>query len=371
MARVLLAGGGTAGHVEPALNLADVIRERDPGASITFVGTERGLESRLVPERGYELELIPAIPMPRRLNRDVVALPPRLRQGMKNVRGVIHRRRIDVVVGFGGYVSMPAYFAARGRCPLVIHEANAKAGLANRVGAMFTSYVAQAVDGSLPNAVTLGIPLRQAIVSLDRAAKRDEARAEFGLDPDRPCLFVFGGSQGARRINEAVIAAAPGIIGAGMQILHAIGPSNADQVGNDVTTRLGPRYRALSYVGRMDLAYSAADLAMCRAGAMTCAELAAVGLPAIYVPLPIGNGEQRLNALPTVAAGGGEIMADSEMSAAHVEQAVIRLLLDPHALKRMSDAAASQGVRDAGERLADMVDAAIAAAQTKKQGRSA
>ena len=354
---VLLAGGGTAGHIEPAMNTADVLRERDSAGSIVALGTSRGLEGKLVPARGYRLELIPAVPLPRRPNSDLIALPGRLKASVRAVRDVMERHGTDVVVGFGGYVAMPAYLAARGRVPIVIHEANAKAGLANRVGARFTPYVAQAVDGSLPEAETVGIPLRQVIVELDRAQQRSEARQFFGLSHERPCLLVFGGSQGARRINDAVDGAVEQLVGAGIQVLHVVGDQNLDQ-GADLTTRFPASYRRLGYVDRMDLAYAAADLALCRSGAMTCAELSAVGLPAVYVPLPIGNGEQRLNAAGIVSAGGGAFLPDDQLSPDSVADSVLPLLSDPQRLGRMAQAAAGQGVRDAGVRLADLIEQA-------------
>ena len=356
--RVLLAGGGTAGHIEPALNTADVLRDRYPDSDIHALGTTRGLEQRLVPDRGYELSLIPAVPMPRRPNKDLLALPGRLRRSVRAVRDVMQNQGTQVVIGFGGYVAMPAYLAARGRVPIVIHEANAKAGLANRVGARLTPYVAQAVAGALPGAQTIGLPLRKAIMELDRAASRTEARAYFGLDSQRPCLLVFGGSQGARRINDAVVSAVEQISAAGMQILHVVGTQNLDQ-GASLAARFSDSYHRLDYVDRMDLAYAAADLAMCRSGAMTCAELSAVGLPAVYVPLPIGNGEQRLNAAPIVRAGGGLFLPDDQLSRDSVANSVLPLLADPAALGTMSQAASSEGVRDAGSKLVDLVQRAV------------
>ncbi len=360
--RVLLAGGGTAGHVEPALNTADVLCGRDSATDIIALGTARGLEVRLVPERGYDLELVSAVPLPRRPNRDLVALPTRLRQAVREVRSVMARQRTEVVVGFGGYVAMPAYLAARGRVPIVVHEANAKAGIANRVGAHFTTHVAQATAGSIKGATTLGIPLRTAIADLDRQAQRAHAREYFGLDPALPSLLVFGGSLGARHINDAVGQAAGELLAAGTQILHVVGGNNADQaqrMTTDLVGDLGRNYHCVDYVSRMDLAYSAADLALCRAGAMTCAELAAVGLPAIYVPLPHGNGEQRLNAAGIVAAGGGEFLADEDLSAASITRSVLPKLTDGALLERMSRGARSQGHRGAGEQLADMIAEAV------------
>jgi UDP-N-acetylglucosamine--N-acetylmuramyl-(pentapeptide) pyrophosphoryl-undecaprenol N-acetylglucosamine transferase len=359
---VVLAGGGTAGHVEPALNLADCLRRHDPDVGITALGTERGLETKLVPERGYDLRLVTATAMPRRPTLDLALLPSRVRSSIAEVRQVLADSHADVVVGFGGYVALPAYLAARGSVPIAIHEANARPGLANRVGARFTSYVGCAVPGAITGARHIGMPLRPTIAHLDRAAARDEAREFFGLDADRPTLLVFGGSQGARRLNDAIVEAAPELTARGIQVLHAAGLRNDDQ---RPTTATGPApYVALPYLDRMDLAYAAADVALCRAGAMTCAELAAVGLPALYVPLPIGNGEQRLNALPAVDAGGGLLVDDASLDGDLVLDVLAPLLLDTEQRRAMETAAASHGQRDADERLRALVLDAVAGAST-------
>lgn len=353
---VVLAGGGTAGHIEPALNLADALRRRDPHLGITALGTEKGLEGQLVPARGYELRLIPAVPLPRRLSTDVVTLPGRVATALRQTRDILAEVGADVVVGFGGYVALPAYLAARRTgTPLVVHEANARPGMANRVGARLTRNVAEAVEGSLPHGTRIGIPLRQAIATLDRPALRATARAELGLDPDPRVLLVFGGSQGAQRINAAVSGALDGLLGLGLQVLHAVGPKNFDAVAERA-----PGYHPVPYLDRMDLAYAAADLVVSRSGAMTCAELAAVGLPALYVPFPIGNGEQRFNALPVVEAGGGLLVDDAELDGPRLLAEVTRLLADPARLGDMGRRAAEHGVRDADELLADMVLAAAA-----------
>ena len=198
----------------------------------------------------------------------------------------------------------------------------------------------------------LGIPLRTAISTLDRAAARAEARALFGLG-DGPVLLVTGGSQGAQRVNGAVTDAAADLAAAGVSVLHVAGPRNAD----DVRARVPglPGHVVLAYADRMDLAYAAADLALCRAGAMTCAELSAVGLPAVYVPLPIGNGEQALNARPLVDAGGGLLVADADLDAAYLRGTVLPLLRDAARLEQMSRAASGHGSRDADVALARMV----------------
>ena len=249
---------------------------------------------------------------------------------------------------------MPASRAARRRgTPIVVHEANARPGLANRLGARLTSYVATGAENvPLPHARPIGIPLRRSVSTLDRAAGRAAARVHFGLDPDAPLLLVFGGSQGARTLNEAAAGAADALAAAGIQVLHAAGTKNTVTVPG----RPGaPPYVVVPYLERMDLAYAAADLALCRAGAMTCAELTAVGLPAGYVPFPHGNGEQRLHAEPVAAAGGGVLVEDAKCDPAWVVRTLLPLLADPARLAAMSAAAAGLGHRDADEALARLV----------------
>jgi UDP-N-acetylglucosamine--N-acetylmuramyl-(pentapeptide) pyrophosphoryl-undecaprenol N-acetylglucosamine transferase len=357
---VVLAGGGTAGHIEPALALADALRRRDPAVAVTALGTARGLESRLVPARGYDLALVPPVPVPRRPSPALLAVPARVRGAVRAVVEVLDQASANVVVGFGGYVAAPAYLAARRRgIPIVVHEANARPGLANRLGARLTSHVATSVPGTrLPHATLTGLPLRHAIATLDRPARRAEARAAFGLDPDRPTLLVSGGSQGARRLNTASAGAARALRLAGVQVLHATGSQHSVTVERDAGGDPAP-YVTVPYLERMDLAYAAADLMLCRAGAMTCAELTATGLPGAYVPLPIGNGEQRLNATPVVQAGGGLCVEDAACTPDWVRDELIPLLCDPQRLATMGAAAARFGRRDADERLADLVTRAV------------
>jgi UDP-N-acetylglucosamine--N-acetylmuramyl-(pentapeptide) pyrophosphoryl-undecaprenol N-acetylglucosamine transferase len=361
--QVVLAGGGSAGHIEPALATADALRRHDPSVQITALGTERGLETRLVPERGYDLALVPAAPLPRRLTGDLFRVPGRIRGAVSETGQILRTRRADVVVGFGGYVALPAYLAARRlHVPIVVHEANARPGLANRIGARLTPYVAVASAGiALPHAVHVGIPLRRAVSTLDRTAVRAKARAGFGLRPDLPTLLVFGGSQGARRINTALVAAAEALRASGVQVLHAVGAGNE---GTVVPVVGEVPYVVVSYLDRMELAYAAADLALCRAGAITCAELAAVGLPAVYVPLPHGNGEQRLNARPVVEAGGGILVDDADLTGEWVRDHVPSLVTDRRRLDAMGEAAATLGRPDADDRLVDMVRRAVAGSRS-------
>jgi UDP-N-acetylglucosamine--N-acetylmuramyl-(pentapeptide) pyrophosphoryl-undecaprenol N-acetylglucosamine transferase len=361
---VVLAGGGTGGHIEPMLALADALLRRagavPGGVRVTCLGTARGMETRLVPARGYDLRLIPPVPLPRKPTPDLLRVPGRVRRAVRETRALLDELSADVVVGFGGYVALPAYLAARRRrgragVPIVVHEQNALPGLANRIGARIAARVAVTVPGTpLHGGEHVGMPLRTAISSLDRPARRAEARAAFGLDPERPTLLVFGGSQGAASLNRAATGAADALTAAGVQVLHARGPKNTD-VAVPPRSAGQPPYVVVDYLERMDLAYAAADLALCRAGAVTVAELSAVGLPAAFVPLPIGNGEQRRNALPVVEAGGGMLVEDADLSPAWISEHLVPLLSDPSALAGYSAHAAATGVPDADERLADIV----------------
>ena len=358
--RVVLAGGGSAGHIEPALALADALRQADSSIQVTCLGTARGLETRLVPMRGYDLELIPAVPLPRSVTPQLLTVPGRLASAVHGVGVILDRVGADVLVGFGGYVATPAYLAAkRHKVPIVVHEANPLPGIANRLGAHLTTHVFTGhPDTKLRNAVYLGLPIRRQIAELDRFALGDKARAHFGLRLDLPVLLVFGGSQGAMSLNRALAGAVGAITNAGVQVLHVTGPKHL----NEIKPPPGPvPYVAVPYVDQMDLAYAAADFALCRAGAMTCAELTAVGLPAAYVPLPHGNGEQRLNALPIVQRGGGLLVDDAELTAEWIRSSLLPVLTNIDQVAGMSEAAAAMGRKDADRWLAKAVIDIVAA----------
>jgi UDP-N-acetylglucosamine--N-acetylmuramyl-(pentapeptide) pyrophosphoryl-undecaprenol N-acetylglucosamine transferase len=356
MTRYLLAGGGTAGHVNPLLAVADRLRRDDPDAEVLVLGTKEGLEARLVPQRGYELATIPKLPFPRRPNAAAVRFPGEYRRSSATVRELIRDRGIDAVVGFGGYAAAPAYSAARkAGVPLVLHEANARPGLANRLGARWSPWVGVAFEGTpLPHPTFVGMPLRVEIEQLDRAAARPEALAEFGLDADRPTLLVTGGSLGARRLNQTVSARARELTAAGWQVLHIQG-------GRGELTDPGvEHYRLLDYCDRMDLAFALTDVAVARAGAATVCEFAALGIPAVYVPFPVGNGEQRYNAAGVVRAGGGILVDDADFQPAWLDAQLLPLLADRARVADMAERAASTGVRDGSDRLVALIRSALA-----------
>ena len=359
MVSIVLAGGGTAGHTSPLIATAERLRDLAPDVAITCIGTARGLETRVIPAAGLTLELVPPVPLPRRLTPELLKVPGRLAGSVREARRIIRDAGADVVAGFGGYVSMPAYLAARSMgIPVVIHEQNAVPGLANKVAARFAAVVAVTFPGTpLPKARFLGMPLRRGIADLDRAAVRAGARAELGVRAEGPVLLVSGGSQGARSINEATAGARAALLAAGVDVLHVLGPKNFDPTRDVVETdpATGARYVPLAYVDRMERAYAAADLMVGRSGAGTVMETAVVGLPCIFVPLPHGNGEQARNADFIIEADAGRLVPNAELTADRLLAEATPLLADADARAAMS--AKLQGLvpADAGGALARLI----------------
>lgn len=355
MTTYLLAGGGTAGHVNPLLAVADALRARRPDDTVLVLGTREGLEARLVPERGYGLLIVDKVPFPRRPDRAAAQFPAKWRRAVAQVRAHIREHDVDVVAGFGGYAAAPAYVAARReKVPFVVHEANARPGLANILGARRAAATGVAFEGTpLRGARVVGMPLRREIVDLDRSAARAEAAALFGLDAARPVLLVFGGSLGARRLNQTLAGSWRDIVDAGWQVLHATGERN------EAPTSDSPDYRTVPYLDRMDLAFALADVIVARSGAATVSEVSALGIPAVYVPYAVGNGEQALNAAGAVRAGAARIIADAEFTPDRVRDEVRPLLTDGAALDRMRGAAASVGTRTGAENVVALLDEAL------------
>jgi UDP-N-acetylglucosamine--N-acetylmuramyl-(pentapeptide) pyrophosphoryl-undecaprenol N-acetylglucosamine transferase len=356
MTTYLLAGGGTAGHVNPLLAVADRLRQGDPSATILVLGTAEGLEARLVPARGYELLTIAKLPLPRRPGKALLRFPGALRQTVGRVRRIIADRSVDVVVGFGGYASAPAYLAARAEhIPLVVHEANAKPGFANRLGARLTPFVGVLFSSTrLRSAEVVGMPLRAEIEQLNRPAARAEAYRFFGLDPAKPVLLVTGGSTGARSLNTTVSNSVALILGAGWQVLHIAGERS------EIADPGLPGYVLLRYCDRMELAIAVADLAVSRAGSATVSEFCAIGVPAVYVPYPVGNGEQRFNAADVVAAGGAKLVLDADFTPAWVAAQLVPLLQDRASIAEMAARSATVGARDGTGRMVALIARALA-----------
>ena len=270
MVNIVLAGGGTAGHTSPLIATAEAIRERVPDADMLVIGTAKGSETRGIPAAGLPRELIPPVPLPRKPTPKLFKLPFQVVKAVGEAKRILVEADADVLVGFGGYVALPAYLAARQlKIPVVIHEQNSVPGLANKVGAKFAAEVCTAFpDTDLPGAEFIGLPLRPGITRLDRAAEHDRARRVFELNPTMPVLLVSGGSQGARSINKAVLDAFPKLLSAGIQVLHVLGQKNFTNDSVEVTdAETGAVYRPVAYVDAMEDAYAAADLMLGRSGA--------------------------------------------------------------------------------------------------------
>jgi UDP-N-acetylglucosamine--N-acetylmuramyl-(pentapeptide) pyrophosphoryl-undecaprenol N-acetylglucosamine transferase len=364
---LLVAAAGTGGHVFPGIALARTVLEHDPAAAIRFAGTTRGIETRVVPEAGFELDLLPVQPLSRRLARETLLAPFAAVAGVAAARRLIRRHRFDVVCGMGGYVTLPVAVAARlERVPVVLHEQNAVPGIANRLAARVASRIALGVKEAATSfppgrTVVVGNPVRPELARLDRQGLHAEGLAAFGLDPERRTLFVFGGSQGARRANQALVAATghwpqPERV----QVLHACGRRDeadvraawaaADPEGRGLLVKVVP------FVERMDLAYAAADLALTRAGAVTMAELTATGTPAVMVPLPHAAADhQAANARAVVAAGGAVMVDDAALDGASLVRAAAPLLADPDRLAAMGAAMRGLAHPAAAEELAALV----------------
>lgn len=308
--KIIFAGAGTAGHVEPALAVARWLREHHSDIEIEFLGTMGGLENQLVPVAGFSLRLIEKAPFPRRFGVNLFTWPFKFVRTLGQVSNVLEGA--NLVMGFGGYVAAPAYLAARRKgLPIIAHEANAKMGLANKLAKLCGAEILRAFDFGSEKGV--GIPLKSSIVELAKAspearaqAKRQALRA-MNLDPHAPTILVFGGSLGAERFNEVIAKSQREISRKGFQIIHSVG-------GRNELPQAQAGYYPLQYIEDMAGAYAASDLVISRSGASSVAETGALGIYSLYVPLPIGNGEQAENAKVVASHGGGAIIDNNKFS---------------------------------------------------------
>jgi UDP-N-acetylglucosamine--N-acetylmuramyl-(pentapeptide) pyrophosphoryl-undecaprenol N-acetylglucosamine transferase len=359
----LLCGGGTGGHTYPAIAVAQELARR--GHTVRFVGGRRGIEGRVVPEAGFEIDLLAGRGLQRRhlianLAQNVGAIFGALTAVMRSV-AIVRRYRPRVVVGFGGYASFPCVLAARIlRIPVIVHEQDAAPGLANRMGVRLGARPAISLPGTpLPNATLTGNPVRAAFAHLQRTP---QAAGDAAL------LAVFGGAQGARSVNRAALGCYDSWRARrDVAVHHVCGPNNLDESEAALARvrRDGDalRYELVGYEERMDQLYARAALAVCRAGAGTIAELTAAGLPAVLVPLPgAPSDHQTRNAQTLERAGAAVMLADDECDATHLDRVVSELLSAPGRLERMGAAAYALGRRDAAERLADLVESHARAA---------
>ena len=361
--KAIIAGGGTGGHIFPAIALAEELRSRLPELSLLFVGPEGGVEASLLATRGWDFQGIRASGLQgRRLSQRLqsLALIP---SGLIRSRSILRRFRPDVVVGFGGYASAAMVLAAVfARVPTVVHEQNAFPGLANRWLGRIVRCVAVAFEGAsefFPQGKVwvTGNPVRTELFGVNRA----EAMARFGLDPHRLTLLIFGGSQGAHRLNQAVLEALPLLEPekGQVQFIHATGPRDLGPVRQGYSAG---GYRAVvePFFWEMAVAYAAADLCLCRAGAGTVAELCALGKPSILVPFPFAtNAHQRWNAEVLVDCGGARMVQDHRLNGATVAEILRAFLNDRGGLHALARRAKSLARPDAAARFADLMTQSV------------
>lgn len=355
--RVLIAGGGTAGHVLPGLAVAEVLVGRGVDREhVHFVGAEDRIEAKLVPAAGFGITLLPGRGVQRRLTSANVAAVAGLARAVVRAVRLVRRRRPQVVLALGGFASAACAVAAvLWRVPLVVAEQNARAGASNRLVARFAAACAVPFpETDLPRAVVTGNPVRAEILAAARDRDAAAARRELGIDEGRTVVVVFAGSLGSRRINEATYGAVEQLAGRGdLAVYHVVGAR--DWADRPPVADGALQYVQVQYSDRMDLVLAAADLAVCRAGGTTVAELAAVGVPAVLVPLPIATRDhQTANAGPLVRAGAAVLVPDEELDRDRL-LAELSALGDPEVLRSMATAARSLGRLDAAERVADLL----------------
>lgn len=371
----LVAGGGTAGHTLPGIAVARALVERGhPADTVHFVGSERGSEARLVPEAGFGITLLPGRGIQRRLTLANLAAAWGLVRAVGRAVGLVRRRRPQVVLALGGYASVACALAALvWRVPLVVAEQNAVAGAANRLVARFARASAVAFTGTgLPRARLTGNPVRPEVRA--RVVRRDRAgaRRALGVPEGATLVLAFGGSLGARRINEAVLgAAARWRDRADLAVHHVVGDRDWDRHRDQVAAIAGGvlAYRAVRYEDDMARALAAADLVVSRAGATTVAELAAIGVPSVLVPLPIASADhQTANARALVEAGAAVLVPDAELDVERLVAEVEALVEPADTLSAMAEHARALGRPDAAERVADLVEAAAGGAALGEDG---
>ena len=357
--RFLLAGGGTAGHTVPAIAVgrALVAAGVDP-ASIMFVGARRGSEGRLVPAAGFAITLLPGRGIQRRLTPANVGAVLGLAVGFVRALGLVARSRPRAVLSVGGYAGVPvALAAALVRRPLVVAEANAVPGAANRLAARFARAAAVSFPGTpLPRATLTGNPVRAEVLAIDLSpAGRAAARAALGLPSGRVVIGVSGGSLGARKLNEAVRELAERWSErTDVAVHHAVGRRDWSSFSAPATT--GMHYRPVEYEDRMDLVLAAADLWVGRAGGSTCAELGVAGVPAVLVPLPGAPGDhQTANARAMAEAGAVVVLPDAECTGQRLAEILGPLVADADRREAMASAARTTGHPDAAERVAALL----------------
>ncbi|MCF6095892.1 undecaprenyldiphospho-muramoylpentapeptide beta-N-acetylglucosaminyltransferase [Thermovorax subterraneus] len=358
--KVIITGGGTGGHIYPAIAIAQGLKMKFPDIKILFVGTEKGLENDLVPKAGFELKKIRARGFKRKLSLENLSTLKEVALGGFQSLALLKKEKPDLVIGTGGYVAGPVvFFASMLKIPTLIHEQNVKPGITNRILSRFVDKVAVSFPDSVKyfpkdKVVVTGNPIRREIVLTEKS----RALKELGVDKEKPLVLSFGGSQGALRINEAILELIDLIKDDGtFQLFHITGKRNYDDFVRKLEYKgINPsglgHIKVRPYVYEMHYAIAAADLVVSRAGAITIAELTAAGKPAILIPLPTAAGQhQDYNAGFMRKNGAAVIIKDRELSGKKLYDTIRNLLSDRNTLVEMSKASKKLGRPDALERI--------------------
>ncbi|WP_245849673.1 undecaprenyldiphospho-muramoylpentapeptide beta-N-acetylglucosaminyltransferase [Hymenobacter crusticola] len=336
--RVIISGGGTGGHIFPAVAIANELRRRQPEAEILFVGANGRMEMTRVPEAGYEIVGLDISGLQRRLTPQNLLFPVRVFRSVRKAGKLLESFRPDAVVGVGGYASAPVLIAATSRgIPALIQEQNSYAGLVNKLLSRRVDRICVAYEGMekffpATKLVLTGNPVRTEIAG----GSRTEALQFFGLSPEKKTLLVVGGSLGARTLNQATAAALSRLQEAGVQLIWQTGKLYYPEAQQQAASYAEAGLKALEFVKRMDLAYAAADVVISRAGALSVSELCLTGKPSILVPSPnVAEDHQTKNALALVQRNAALLVTDAEAPTKLYDQA-LALLADPSQQQQLS-----------------------------------
>lgn len=362
--RVLVAGGGTGGHIYPGIAIANYIKQKYNNAEIVFVGTQRGLETKLVPREGYKLELISVRGFRRKLSVDTLAAVKDLLKGLIQARKVIKKFKPDVVIGTGGYVCGPIVFnASMMNIPTLIHEQNAFPGVTNRILSRFTDVVAisfkesEKYFHSAKKMVHTGNPVRNEMLEINKSS----AREKLNLTKEKPLVVVFGGSRGAEKINETMVELIKNHYAEGeCRILFATGETQHEKIGKQLDNVRFPSVEVVPYIYDMANVLAAADLVICRSGAITISELQVLGTPSIMIPSPnVTANHQEYNARALEKEGGTVVILEKDLSASLLYKQMMSLLTNKDLLMKMGRSAKKNGIVNATENICLLIDEII------------
>jgi len=362
--KVIIAGGGTAGHINPGIAIAKYIREKHPDAEILFIGTKRGMETKLVPYEGFDIKFIRVKGFRRKISLDTLVTVKELFLGIREARQIIRQFKPDIVIGTGGYVCGPVVFvASRMKLPTLIHEQNAFPGVTNRILSRFVDAVAisfkesERYFKSNEKLVYTGNPVRLEILKADRLS----AREKLGIDTKKPLVVVVGGSLGAEKINSTIVEMLRKRSGQNsFNMIFATGNSQYEKVKEQLQDVKMPNVNVVPYIYDAANVYAAADLVVCRAGAITCSELTALGIPAIMIPSPnVVANHQEYNARALEKNGAAVVILEKDLSEELLFNQIMSLLEDKNKLRKMVENSKKSGITNATEKIYGIINKLI------------